>query len=269
MRKAHHIAVKEDEVASGQPGGRIFYLPGSPARARMIGERFSQHRVFTSERGHDVHTGTLPFGERRIDVAAVATGMGCPSTGIIVTELLMLGVRRFIRVGTAGTLQPEVKISDVVIASAAVRDEGASLSYAPAEIPAVASPQITRALGAAAEKLGLGVNTHVGVIHSKDSFYGREFGDGPLAKENNRYLEILCANNVLASEMEASHLFILAQAAVRERKYGYASASGPLDVQAGCILAILGTLEAPGTPEEMNLAVDRAVDISLQAAAFL
>ncbi len=269
MRKVHHISVAEADISSSQPGGRVFYLPGSPARARMIGERFADHRVFASERGHDVHTGTLQFGAKRVDVGAVATGMGCPSMGIIVTELLMLGARRFIRVGTAGTLQPEVKISDVVIASAAVRDEGASLSYAPAEIPAVASVPITSALKGAAEKLGLGAHTHVGLVHSKDSFYGREFGDGPLAKENNRYLEILCGMNVLASEMEASHLFMLLQAAAREPKYGYAPPGAAVDVQAGCILAILGTLEAPGTAAEIALAVDRAVNVSLEAASLL
>lgn len=188
--------------------GRYVFLPGSPGRARQIGEGFQNLEVVRHARGHDVHLGTIDGVAGPIDVASVSTGMGAPSLEIIVTELFHLGVRRFLRVGTSGSLQPDlVGRDDFVIASAAVRDEGASGTYAPPGFPAVASPAMVMAAQIAAAKLGFA--HHVGVVHSKDTFYAREFGHGPLAQEHAQYRGMLTAMHTLVSEMEASMLFIL------------------------------------------------------------
>ena len=127
---------------------------------------------------------------------------------------MLLGLQRFIRVGTAGSLQPKrVRSGDIVIATGAVRDEGSSLSYAPLEFPALASLDLVNALKAASIRMGLDKHTHLGLVHTKDSLYGREFGQGPLVAQNQRYMEGLTALGVLATEMEASHLFILGASA--------------------------------------------------------
>lgn len=193
-----HLAVTATDLASAQPGGRVVFLPGSTARAARIAEHFTDRRDHPSERGHTVHVGRLRSDVGPVDVASVSTGMGCPSLGIVVTELVELGLRRFVRVGSAGALRPEVAVGHVVIGSAAVRDEGASNAFAPLEFPAVASWRTTRALVEAAAACLPADATHLGVLHSKDSLHGREFGAGPMAEENRRYWQVLTALGCVA-----------------------------------------------------------------------
>ena len=247
-----HISVQAADLASGQPGGRVLFLPGSPARARSLAERFEDHRVVESPRGHDVHLGLLRRDGEAVDVGVVSSGMGCPSVGIIVTELLEMGVRRILRVGSAGSLQPDrVRTGHVVVATGAVRDEGASDAYAPRDFPAVAAPAWVAALrraGAALPPEAL----HLGVVHSKDSFYGREFGRGPMAEANREYLRVLEGLGVLASEMEASHLFVLG-----------ASVPG---AETGCVLGILGGPDLDSTEDERRQAEERAMEVACGAA---
>ncbi len=101
-----------------------------------------------------------------------STGIGGPSTSIAVEELAQLGIRKFIRVGTTGAIQPHIAIGDVVITTGAVRLDGASRHYAPIEFPAVAHHRIVSSLIEAAERLG--VEYHVGVTASSDTFYPGE-----------------------------------------------------------------------------------------------
>merc|ERR1712137_1438515 len=122
--------------------------------------------------------------------------MGCPSVDIVVTELIKLGAKRFIRVGTAGSLQPHtIRVGDVVIASAAVRDEGTSRHYAPIEFPAIAAPTMVQALKHAAgdvsqtsEFMKSGSKIYCGIVHTKDSLYAREFGEGALVQSHKDYM---------------------------------------------------------------------------------
>lgn len=258
-----HIDVTPEELRTDQEGGRVFFLPGSPDRARRIAGRFDGLRVFPSKRGHDVHTGTIPGRAGPLDVGCVSTGMGCPSVGIIVTELVRLGVRRLLRVGSAGAMLPGIPVGDVAIATGAVRDEGASLAYAPPEFPAVASWAMTRSLIDAATDVGLAEHVHVGIVHSKDSLHGREFGLGPLGKENERAMRLFADLGCIASEMEASHLFVLA--------HGLAEHAGPAPageapIEAGCVLAILGAVSGGSAPDARQLAEERAIEIALAAA---
>lgn len=165
--------------------GRYFLVPGSSGRAEHIAATHFTDVVSTGgERGHVVHIGKL---DGEIDVGVVSTGMGCPSVDIIVTELIKLGGRRFIRVGSCGSMQPStIRVGSVAIATAAVKDETASDRYAPREAPAVAARPMVEAMASGAIDLGLGDVTFAGVYHSKDSLYAREFLSGPLAPENRR-----------------------------------------------------------------------------------
>lgn len=98
-----------------------------------------------------------------------STGIGGPSTSIAVEELAQLGVRTFLRIGTTGAIQPHINVGDVLVTTASVRLDGASLHFAPMEFPAVADFACTTALVEAAKSIG--ATTHIGVTASSDTFY--------------------------------------------------------------------------------------------------
>jgi uridine phosphorylase len=267
MTEIHHLRLTPEDVAGNGGRGRVFLVPGSDARARRIAERLSGVRVCPSPRGHDVHLGAYRDGDRAVDVGTVSTGMGCPSLGIIVSELILVGVRRFLRVGSAGSLQGErVPVGSLVVATAAVRDEHASDAYLPREVPAVAHPGWVEALFDAARARGLADRTYAGMVHAKDSFFGRELRHGPLADENRRYMAALAAAGVLATEMEASHLFVLA-ACHGPDVHPIGSPARDADVvKAGALLAVIGGEGVFAPAEDAARAEEDAVGLALEAA---
>lgn len=259
-----HVTAKCVDMEGNGGVGRYFLLPGSNGRAAKMAENLKDVYIRKSGRGHDVYCGSLDG----IDVGICSTGMGCPSVDIIVTELIMLGARRFLRVGTAGSLQPKaIRYGDIVIANAAVRDEGTSRHYAPLEFPAVASPEMVAALSQAAENLGMGDRSYVGIVHSKDSLYAREFKKGALDEEHRRYMQILRHLGVVASEMEASHLFTL----------GAVHGSAPTQVTSvnqvpkllvGTVLAVIGD-DSPFAKASSSNPVDDAIKVGLESIRVL
>ncbi|WP_055494460.1 nucleoside phosphorylase [Streptomyces sp. TP-A0356] len=137
-----------------------------------------------------------------------STGIGGPSTAIAVEELAQLGVTRFVRVGTCGSIQRHINAGHVVIATGCVRDEGTSHQYLPAEYPAVPDFGLLRAIVGAAEEDGF---THfVGPTHCKDAYYAEKPEGFPLAEHWRARWAGLRAARVLATEMEAAPLFALA-----------------------------------------------------------
>jgi uridine phosphorylase len=263
----HHLPITAQHVSGNGGLGRFFLLPGSDGRARRIGERFSALEEVPSPRQHNVYLGRLEGAGGAVDVAAVATGMGCPSVDIIVTELIGLGARLLLRVGTAGSLQPdEVRAGALVIATAAVRDEGVSNRYACPEFPAVADPELVRALESAAVRCGQAERTFTGLVHSKDSLFAREFGFGPRRDENLDYQRQLRALGVLASEMEAAHLFVLGSvhSSVRVPLAGRPHPRGL--VRTGCLLAVIGDHRTLADAGEIARAEEAAIDVALEAA---
>ncbi len=259
-----HIAVEESDLASAQPGGRVFFLPGSAHRAERIAERFDACVRHPSPRGHTVFTGRL--ADSGAEVGVVSTGMGCPSLGIVVTELIELGVRRLLRVGSAGGIQPEVRVGHVVIGTGAVRDEHASDAFAPPEFPAVASLRLTDALVRAAADALPRDAVHAGLLHSKDSLHGREFSLGPRAPENDAYMALLTRLGCVGSEMEASHLFVLAHGL---RDHARDVPAGEAPIEAGCVCAVLGAMEGASEAADRDLAEERAIAVALRAASQL
>jgi uridine phosphorylase len=264
----HHLAAGREHVEGNRSAGRFFFLPGSDGRARRIGERFDDLRVIESDRAHNVYLGSLSSGGVDIEVGAVATGMGCPTLDIIVTELIALGARRFLRVGTAGSLQPDiVRAGHFVVATGAVRDESISDTYVTRGYPAMADPDMVEASCRAARSRGVEEKTYRGVVHSKDALFTREFGLGARPEHNSSYMEHLRRMPVLASEMEAAHLFILADTYSRRKAAPLSApaASGDL-IKSGTLLAVVGD-DRPFAPqqivEETELA---AIDIALDTA---
>lgn len=197
--KQYHI-----KVGPGEVGGYVL-LPGDPGRCESIAAYFDDAEFVSFNREHKVYTGTLD-GEK---VSVVSTGMGCPSTAIAVEELIKVGAHTFIRVGTSGAMQPELKLGDLAIVNAAIRDEGTTRQYLPIEYPAVADLDVINALVSAANKLGY--DHAVGVSHTKDSFYSETEPDRmPMANYLHQRWDAWVGGGAICSEMEASVLFVLA-----------------------------------------------------------
>ncbi len=260
----HHLEISNQELAGNDGLGRYVYLPGSSHRAARIGLRFKDAKTIKNRRGLDVQLGYVERNGLRVDMAAVPTGMGCPSVDIIVGELLQLGVRRFLRVGTAGTLQKQIRSGDLVVASGAVRDEGTSDAYAPREFPAVADPVLVEIMCEAARRIGLGHRTHCGVVHSKDSFFGREFAAGHDTERNRAYMELLARNRVLASEMEAAHLFVLGAVANAGRTSVHASRTREVGVRCGALMAVVGDSSGFAALDVEQAAEERLIDLAIE-----
>ena len=134
--------------------------------------------------------------------------MGCPSTAIGVEELANIGVKTMVRLGTSGAMQEHTRVGDLVIANGAVRQEGTSIEYMPIEYPAVGSADMIFALEQAAKQKGS--TYHIGVVQTKDSFYGQHDPDSmPVSYDLNQKWEAWVRGGVLCSEMEVSTLFVV------------------------------------------------------------
>ena len=195
----YHIGLKEGDV------GEYVILPGDPKRCEKIAKYFDDAKLVADRREYTTYTGYL----NGVKVSVTSTGIGGPSSSIAMEELVKVGAKYFIRVGTCGGMDLDVKSGDLVIATGAIRMEGTSKEYAPIEFPAVANYDIVTALINSAKKLNLPY--HVGVVECKDSFYGQHSPElmpvnYELQNKWNAWLKLGC----LASEMESAALFIVA-----------------------------------------------------------
>lgn len=205
---AFHLHIQEGDV------GRYVLLPGDPGRCEKIARYFEDAHFVAQNREYVSWTGTL-LGEK---VSAVSTGIGCPSTAIAVEELVDVGADTFIRVGSSGSMQPDIHQGDIAILTGSIRDEGTSIQYLPVEFPAVASLEVVNALKAGAERLKL--RHHCGIAQSKDSFYGEvERTRMPMANRLEERWNAWVAGGAICSEMESSIIFILS-ALYRKRAGG-------------------------------------------------
>src|SRR6202140_1737937 len=152
--KKYHVGLGRGDV------GDYVLVPGDPFRTPLIAKYLDGAREVAFSREYRTFTGKLGA----TTVSAMSTGMGGPSVAIAVEELNELGVHTFLRVGTCGAAQPEIKMGDLVIGIGAVRTEGTSDGYVPKEYPAIASLEVTNALVEAATAAG--APFHVGVIRS-------------------------------------------------------------------------------------------------------
>ncbi len=196
-----HIHCKAGDV------GRYVFLPGDPGRCASIASYFDNPVHIGMNREYNIYTGTL-LGEK---VTVCSTGIGGPSTSIAVEELAQLGIRTFLRIGTTGAIQPHINVGDVLVTTASVRLDGASLHFAPLEFPAVADFECTTALVEAAKSIG--ATTHVGVTASSDTFYpGQERYDtysGRVVRHFKGSMEEWQAMGVMNYEMESATLLTM------------------------------------------------------------
>lgn len=194
----YHIGLKPGDI------GEYVILPGDPKRCERIARYFDNPRLIADRREFTTYTGFL--NDEKVSVTS--TGIGGPSAAIAMEELVNVGAKTFIRVGTCGGMDINVKGGDIVIATGAIRMEGTSKEYAPIEFPAVANLDVTNALVKAAENLNLPY--HTGVVECKDSFYGQHSPERmPVNYELMNKWEAWKRLGCLASEMESAALFIV------------------------------------------------------------
>ncbi|WRS28858.1 nucleoside phosphorylase [Oscillospiraceae bacterium MB08-C2-2] len=196
----YHICCKKGDV------GRYVLLPGDPFRTDEIARHLENAKLVAHNREHKTWTGTLSG----VAVSVTSTGMGGPSAAIAIEELIHCGADTFIRVGTCGRICEDSwdKTLEGVVLTGAVRDEGTTRQYIPIEYPAIANRTVTEALVQAAKESG--ANFTEGLGQSKDSFYGQHDPDSmPCAGELHTRWQAWETGHVMASEMEASTLFVL------------------------------------------------------------
>lgn len=196
--REYHIAIAPGEMPE------LVLLPGDPGRSQKIAEQFFDDPIEVARnREYWSFRGTY----KGIPVGVCSTGIGCPSAAIAIEELVRVGCRVFVRVGTAGAIDPKLQAGDLVILTSAVRDDGTSRQYIPLEFPAIADPRLVVSLMEAANATGS--TYYVGVGHSKDSFYS-EFPEMTADAETTRKKwENMKHAGVLATEMEAAALFVI------------------------------------------------------------
>lgn len=247
----YHLGFGSADLADGTT---VALLSGDPGRSQLIAEsHLADGRVLARNRGLDSYAATLPGGA---PVVCATSGMGAPSLSIVVNELVQLGVRTIIRIGTAGTIQDRISAGDVVVASGALTNQGAAADIAPVEFPAVGDPFLTVALSNAAAELE--VAHHVGVMASADTFFeGQERSESSANPHLLRRLQGMIDEyvhlGVLGFEMEAGTLFKMGTV------YGFA---------AGCVCGIVaqrGQAEEPDLARK-DAAVDNAIRVAVRTA---
>ncbi|MEJ2470667.1 MAG: nucleoside phosphorylase [Desulfuromonadales bacterium] len=249
--RLYHIGFGRSDLGPSPPTAAL--LCGDPDRAgRIARQTAGVSCLATLSENRGLHS--YLCGVDGMTFVAATSGMGAPSLSIVVNELVTVGVRTIIRVGTSGGIAEQVRVGDLVISSAALCRQGAALDIAPAEFPAAADPRVTIALMAAASDLD--VRAHVGVTASVDTFYeGQERGDSAnpfLLRTLHGVTEEYRHLRILNYEMEAGTLFKMGLA------YGFA---------AGCVCAVLAERLVT---ETVDVAVKEqaeraAVQVALQA----
>ena len=233
MSVQYHLKLAPGDVAP------YVLLPGDPGRVPLVASLWDESHEVASNREYVTFTGTY----RGVPISCTSTGIGCPSTAIAMEELARVGATTFVRIGTCGTFQDRVRNGDIAIFDSAARYDGTSRLYAPLEFPAVADHEIVDASIAAGEALGYPF--HVGTTRSADTFYamhprpGSSFNDYWQSSWRDHF-EDLKRMNVIAAEMEASVILVLARiwglraggiAVVLDNVLRVSGASGEFDPQ--------------------------------------
>lgn len=226
----------------------LVLIPGDPARATAIASRFdgglAAVRQVNANRGLLGYSGTV----QGRPISVQTSGMGAPSMALVAEELLRLGARQLIRVGTTGALRSDIELGSIVIATASSPTDGTTQTfmggkpYAPA-----ADFALTRALVESAERQG--IPFRVGPIATLDVFSHYHPDPNFVAPWRNA--------GALAVEMEASALFYLAAAR---------------GAQAACMGVVVDIDSGEANQEhtylstdELNAAVERMIDVALGA----
>ena len=190
-QKQYHIALSPGEI------GEYVLLPGDPARSDIVATYLDDAKLMANNREHRTFTGYY----KGVKVSVTSTGMGCPSAAIAAEELINIGAKALIRIGSSAALDPNIRIGDLMISRAAMKNEGTSRFYVPDSFPAVPDLELTWALIETARELckPTGEAVYVGINSSDDAFYG----------ETPEFLDQLRKYKIMNIEMESSALYTI------------------------------------------------------------
>ena len=231
---------------SAEPGdfAETILLPGDPLRAKHIAENhLDGARLVTEVRGMLGYTGEY----KGTPVSTMGTGMGIPSASIYCTELVReYGVKNLIRVGTCGTMQPDIAVRDIILGMGACTNSGVNrFRFGGADFAAIADFQLLRTAVETAERLGTPVR--VGNLFSGDLFY---------VDEPEAVFGQIARMGVLGAEMEAAGI------------YGVAAETGAKALAIAMVSDHLLTEEALSS-DERQTAVDHMVELALETVVSL
>ena len=190
-QKQYHIALSPGEI------GEYVLLPGDPARSDIVATYLDDAKLMANNREHRTFTGYY----KGVKVSVTSTGMGCPSAAIAAEELINIGAKALIRIGSSAALDPRIRIGDLMISRAAMKNEGTSRFYVPDAFPAVPDLELTWALIETAREMckPTGEAVYVGINSSDDAFYG----------ETPEFLDQLRKYKIMNIEMESSALYTI------------------------------------------------------------
>ena len=183
-------------VEAGEVPERVLVM-GDPRRAELAAERLDECREAGRFREYVTFVGEY----RGAEVAVSSHGVGAPGAAVCIDELLQAGARRIIRAGTCGGLQPWIDDGDLVIAAAAIREDGVTRQLVPDTFPAAASWSVVADLQQAAASASDARGVHTGIVLTHALFYpGDVLGSD---------LELWSKAGAVAVEMECAALFVL------------------------------------------------------------
>ncbi len=244
MRSEPHFTAEKMLSRLGvKPGalGKIALVPGPRDRAAKLRRALGNPRKTLAFQDYEMHTGTL-------DAHRVTVGNGgrYSADTAITTELLCAGgVETLVRVGSCGSLQETVKLGDIVIATGAVRGDGASPRYVPEDFATLAHPRVAEALARAADSLRVPV--HRGQVFTTDALF----------RETPELLSELQRQQITAIDMVTSAFLTVAQ--VKNAKAG-----AILAVSDECLTGKLGFRDPTFLQAE-----ERIMEIALKAVEWL
>jgi len=244
MTKQPHIQLKPGDI------GETVLLPGDVGRAKVIADHFDTAELIASNGQFNTFTGMY----KGVKVSVTSTGVGSGAAAITIEELVKIGAKNLIRVGTGGMIQTWLPRPGVLVITGAVTGDGLTREYFPRGFPAVADFHMVENMLQSAEELNIEV--HPGYEWSHDSFYR-----GAVMTEEDLFILDIekpwIDAGVLIASQEASTVLTLSTA----RK-----------VRGGVILASAGCHQHPGegaSAEEMVTAISNATKISLETAVKL
>ena len=189
--------------ATPEDFGQTVLMPGDPLRSQYIAENFLEKaRLVNNVRGVQGYTGYY----KGVKVSVMASGMGIPSIGIYSYELYnAYGVQNILRIGSAGSINPDIHLRDIVIAQGACTDSNFWHQYhVDGHFAPIASYDMLRAAVASCEEAG--ATYHVGNILSTDNFYNDDEGMPEVLQTVNAWRKF----GVMACEMDAAGLYMQA-----------------------------------------------------------
>lgn len=249
----YHVGFSQSDLGLNPP--QTVLLSGEPERSQYIAQTYLQNVKLLSEyRGLNSYLGNLPNGK---PILVATSGMGASSLSIVVNELVQLGIKQFVRIGTCGSIQPYIPVGDLVISQGSLCRQGAALDIAPVEYPAIADPFLTVALVETARKLNL--PHHLGITASVDTFYeGQERIESSANPHLQSWLNGITTTyrqlNILNYEMEVGTLFKMAGV------YGFTAA---------CICGVVAQRTTGETilVDNKDITVKRAIEVAIQTVS--